>query len=185
MEKTLFTILLGGVLLNNYALQSYLGVSTLLGASKDTKKAAAMGGAVTVVSLLSGLITWPLDHFVLAPLGMEYLRVLTFVTVILAVSYLVGAVVKAACKKSLGLFLPLVALNSSVLALCLNNVSEGLTFVQMLVQSLAVGLGFLLAMLLFCGVRSKIEEQYVPKSFRGLPIYLMAACILALALYAF
>ncbi len=185
MDKSLFAILLGGVLLNNYALQSYLGVSTLLGASKDSKKAVAMGGAVTVVSLLSGLITWPLDQFLLAPLGMEYLRVLAFVAMILAVSYLVGAAVKAICKKPLGIFLPLVALNSSVLALCLNNVSEGLTFLQMLVQSLAVGLGFLLAMVLFCGVRSKIEDQYVPKSFRGLPIHLMAACILALALYAF
>ncbi len=185
MEKTLFAILLGGVLLNNYALQSYLGVSTLLGASKDTKKAVAMGGAVTVVSLLSGLITWPMDRFVLAPMGMEYLRILTFVAVILAVSYLVGAVVKMICKKSLGIFLPLVALNSSVLALCLNNVSEGLDFLQTLVQSLAVGLGFLLAMVLFCGVRSKIEDQYIPKAFRGLPIHLMAACILALALYAF
>jgi len=185
MEKSLFAILLGGVLLNNYALQSYLGVTTFLGASRDTKKATVMGIAVTVVMTLSGFLTWLVNNFVLAAFGLEYLQTLVFVTVILAVAYLVGAAAKAVVKKPLGVFFPLVALNSAVLGVTLNNVTEGYDLLQALVSSVAVGLGFLLAMVVFCGVRSKIEEQYVPKAFRGLPIQLMAASILALALFAF
>ena len=104
---------------------------------------------------------------------------------LLAVAYLVGAAAKAVSKKCLGVWFPLVALNSAVLGVTLNNVAEGYSLLQALVSSVAVGLGFLLAMVVFCGVRSKIEEQYVPKAFRGLPIHLMAASILALALFAF
>ena len=184
MEKSLFAILLGGVLLNNYALQSFLGVTTFLGASKDTKKATVMGIAVTIVMTLSGFLTWLVNNFVLAAFGLEYLQTLVFVAIILAVAYLVGAA-KAVSKKCLGIWFPLVALNSAVLGVTLNNVTEGYSLLQALVSSVAVGLGFLLAMVVFCGVRSKIEEQCVPKAFRGLPIHLMAASILALALFAF
>ena len=185
MEKTLFAILLGGVLLNNYALQSYLGVSTMLGASRETVKAAVTGIAVTVVTVLSTLVIWPLQTFVLAPNGLEYLQTLVFVTVIVAVASLVGAAAKALCKKPLGVWFPLMALNSAVLGVSLTNAAEGFGFLQALVSALAAGLGFLLAMLVFCGVRSRIEEAYVPKAFRGLPVYLMAAAILSLALFAF
>ena len=185
MDKSLFAILLGGVLLNNYALQSFLGVTTFLGASKDPKKATVMGVAVAVVMVLSGFFTWLVNNFVLAAFGLEYLQTLVFVTVILAVAYLVGAAAKTVVKKPLGVFFPLVALNSAVLGVTLNNVTEGYSLLQALVSSAAVGLGFLLAMLVFYGVRSKIEEQYVPKAFRGLPIQLMTASILALALFAF
>ncbi len=185
MDKTLFAILLGGVLLNNYALQSFLGVTTFLGASKDTKKATVMGIAVTIVMTLSGFLTWIVNQYVLAAFGLDYLQTLVFVTIILAVAYLVGAAAKLVVKKPLGVFFPLVALNSAVLGVTLNNIAEGYSLLQALVSSVAVGLGFLLAMVVFCGVRSKIEEQYVPKAFRGLPIKLMAASILALALFAF
>ena len=185
MDKSLFAILLGGVLLNNYALQSFLGVTTFLGASKDTKKATAMGCSVTVVMTLSGFLTWLVNEYVLAAFGLEYLQTLVFVTIILAVAYLVGAAAKLVVKKPLGLWFPLIALNSAVLGVTLNNVAEGYSLLQALVSSVAVGLGFLLAMVVFCGVRSKIVEQNVPKAFRGLPIQLMAASILALALFAF
>ena len=185
MDKSLFAILLGGVLLNNYALQSFLGVTTFLGASKDTKKAAAMGASVTVVMTLAGFLTWLVNAYVLAAFGLEYLQTLVFVAIILAVAYAVGAAAKLVVKKPLGLWFPLIALNSAVLGVTLNNITEGYSLLQALVSSVAVGLGFLLAMLVFCGVRSKIEEQYVPKAFRGLPIQLMTASILALALFAF
>lgn len=183
MEKTLFAILLGGVLLNNYALQSYLGVSTMLGASKETVKAAVTGIAVTVVMVLSMLVIWPVQTFVLAPNGMEYLQTLVFVTVIVAVASVVGAVAKALCKKPLGVWFPLMALNSAVLGVAVN--STAVVFAEAILTALAAGLGFLLAMLVFCGVRSRIEEAYVPKAFRGLPVYLMAAGIISLALFAF
>ena len=185
MEKSLLAILLGGVLLNNYALTSFLGVPTLLGASKDTKKAAVMGIAVTVVMTLSGFLTWLVNEYVLAAFGLEYLQTLVFVTVILAVAYAVGSAAKAVTKKCLGVWFPLIALNSAVLGVTLNNITEGYSLLQALVSSVAVGLGFLLAMVVFCGVRSTIEERNVPAAFRGLPIQLMAAAIVALALFAF
>lgn len=185
MDKSLFAILLGGVLLNNYALQSFLGVTTFLGASKDTKKATVMGIAVTVVMTLAGFLSWLVNEYVLAAFGLEYLQTMVFMGIILVVAYAVGAAAKLVVKKPLGAFFPLVALNSAVLGVTLNNAAEGYSLLQALVSSVAVGLGFLLAMVVFCGVRSKIEEQYVPKAFRGLPIQLMAACILALALFAF
>ena len=113
------------------------------------------------------------------------MQILVFVAVILAVAYGVGSAAKAVVKKPMGLFFPLVALNSAVLGVALNNAAEGLSLLQALVSSVAVGLGFLLAMVVFCGVRSKIEDQHVPAAFRGLPIQLMAAAIVALALFAF
>lgn len=183
MDKTFFAILLGGVLLNNCALQSYLGVSTMLGVSKETVKSAVTGIAVTVVTVLSMLVIWPVQTFVLAPFGLEYLQTLVFVTLIVAVASLVGAAAKALCKKPLGIWFPLVALNSAVLGVCVSNAAVG--FGEALLSALAGGLGFLLALLVFCGVRGRIEEAYVPKAFRGLPVYLMAAAILSLALFAF
>ena len=172
-------------LLNNYALQSFLGVTTFLGASKDTKKAAAMGASVTVVMTLSGFLTWLVNEYVLAAFGLEYLQTLVFVAVILAVAYLVGAAAKAVVKKPLGVFFPLVALNSAVLGVTLNNVTEGYDLLQALVSSVAVGLGFLLAMVLFSGLRSRIDETNVPRPFRGLAVTLIAASFISLAFMGF
>lgn len=183
MEKTLFAIILGGVLLNNYALLNFLGASTFLGATKEACKSAVTGAAVTVVMVLSTLVVWPIQNYVLAPFGLEYLQTLVFVVVILAAAALTGAAAKAICKKPLGVWFPLLALNSAVLGVAVNVVSD--TFVQALVGAAAAGIGFLLAMVLFSGIRSRIEEAYVPKAFRGLPIYLMSAAILSLALFAF
>ena len=182
MENILL-IFLGGVLTSNYALQSYLGVSTLLGASKETVKAAVTGIAVTVVTVLSMLVIWPVQTFLLAPKGLEYLQTLVFVTIIVTVASLVGAAAKALLKKPLGVLFPLVALNSAVLGVAID--AAAMTFGQAALTALAAGLGFLAAMLVFCGVRSRIEEAAVPKAFRGLPVYLMTAAILSLALFAF
>lgn len=185
MEKSMFAIVLSGILLNNYALQNYLGISALLGTAKDAKKSAVLGGAVTVVMVLSAAVCWPVDHFVLSAFGLEYLRTLVFVAIILAAAYLVSAVVKTVVKKPLGIWFPLVALNSAVLGAALNNAAEGLNFLQAVVSALAAGLGFLLAIVVFSGVCDRIEEQHVPRAFRGLPVRLMAAAIIGLALYAF
>jgi electron transport complex protein RnfA len=184
MDKTFFALVLGGVLLNNCALQSFMGVSTLLGAANNTKKAGALGVAVTVVMTISGFLTWLVNDALLAPKGLEYMQTLVFTAVILAVAYVVGAA-KSVVKKPLGVLFPLTALNSAVLGVSVTNITEGYTLMQTLVASLSFGLGFLLAMVVFSGVASRIEDQYVPKSFRGLPIRVMAASIVALALYAF
>lgn len=179
--KALLLIMLGGVLVNNYALEKFLGVGPVLGGRKYGS--AAMGFSVAAVMLLAAAVTWPL-YRLLVLLGAEYLETLIFVLVVLLVVYVLGAMF-AKSGKPVGAYFPLVALNSAVLGLALNNITEGYTYVEALFAALGAGLGFVLAMVLFAGVKSKINERYVPKAFRGLPVMLLAASIISLAFYAF
>lgn len=179
--KALLLIMLGGVLVNNYALEKFLGVGPVLGGRKYGS--AAMGFSVAAVMLLAAAVTWPL-YRLLVLLGAEYLETLIFVLVVLLVVYVLGAMF-AKSGKPVGAYFPLVALNSAVLGLAVNNIAEGYTYVEALFAALGAGLGFVLAMVLFDGVKSKINERYVPKAFRGLPVMLLAASIISLAFYAF
>ena len=179
--KALLLIMLGGVLVNNYALEKFLGVGPILGGRKYGS--AAMGFSVAAVMLLAAAVTWPL-YRLLVLLGAEYLETLIFVLVVLLVVYVLGAMF-AKSGKPVGAYFPLVALNSAVLGLAVNNITEGYTYVEALFAALGAGLGFVLAMVLFAGVKSKINERYVPKAFRGLPVMLLAASIISLAFYAF
>ena len=179
--KALLLIMLGGVLVNNYALEKLLGVGPVLGGRKYGS--AAMGFSVAAVMLLAAAVTWPL-YRLLVLLGAEYLETLIFVLVVLLVVYVLGAMF-AKSGKPVGAYFPLVALNSAVLGLAVNNITEGYTYVEALFAALGAGLGFVLAMVLFAGVKSKINERYVPKAFRGLPVMLLAASIISLAFYAF
>ena len=179
--KALLLIMLGGVLVNNYALEKFLGVGPVLGGRKYGS--AAMGFSVAAVMLLAAAVTWPL-YRLLVLLGAEYLETLIFVLVVLLVVYVLGAMF-AKSDKPVGAYFPLVALNSAVLGLAVNNITEGYTYVEALFAALGAGLGFVLAMVLFAGVKSKINERYVPKAFRGLPVMLLAASIISLAFYAF
>lgn len=173
--------MLGGVLVNNYALEKFLGIGPVLGGRKYGS--AAMGFSVAAVMLLAAAVTWPL-YRLLVLLGAEYLETLIFVLVVLLVVYVLGAMF-AKSGKPVGAYFPLVALNSAVLGLAVNNITEGYTYVEALFAALGAGLGFVLAMVLFAGVKSKINERYVPKAFRGLPVMLLAASIISLAFYAF
>lgn len=179
--KALLLIMLGGVLVNNYALEKFLGVGPVLGGRKYGS--AAMGFSVAAVMLLAAAVTWPL-YRLLVLLGAEYLETLIFVLVVLLIVYVLGAMF-AKSGKPVGAYFPLVALNSAVLGLAVNNITEGYTYVEALFAALGAGLGFVLAMVLFDGVKSKINERYVPKAFRGLPVMLLAASIISLAFYAF
>ena len=179
--KALLLIMLGGVLVNNYALEKFLGVGPVLGGRKYGS--AAMGFSVAAGMLLAAAVTWPI-YRLLVLLGAEYLETLIFVLVVLLVVYVLGAVF-AKSGKPVGAYFPLVALNSAVLGLAVNNITEGYTYVEALFAALGAGLGFVLAMVLFAGVKSKINERYVPKAFRGLPVMLLAASIISLAFYAF
>lgn len=179
--KALLLIMLGGGLVNNYALEKFLGVGPVLGGRKYGS--AAMGFSVAAVMLLAAAVTWPL-YRLLVLLGAEYLETLIFVLVVLLVVYVLGAMF-AKSGKPVGAYFPLVALNSAVLGLAVNNITEGYTYVEALFAALGAGLGFVLAMVLFAGVKSKINERYVPKAFRGLPVMLLAASIISLAFYAF
>ncbi len=181
-------ILMSGVLVNNYVLQQFLGICPFLGVSKKTKEATGMGLAVTFVMLFATLATWPIYKFILVPNQLGYLQIIVFILVIAALVQLVEIVLKKfmpALFKALGVYLPLITTNCAVLGVTLNNISDGYTFTESLVSSLGVGLGFLLAMVLFAGVRSRIENCPAPKCFRGLPVTLISASIVALAFYGF
>ena len=188
MLKQLVLILMGGVLINNYVLQQFLGICPFLGVSKKLNQATGMGVAVTFVMLCATAATWPIYTYALVPLKLEYLQTIVFILVIAALVQFVEIVLKKfipALHQSLGVYLPLITTNCAVLGVTLNNITAGYNFLQSMVSSLGVGLGFLLAMVLFAGVRSRIENCPAPKAFRGVPITLVVASIVALAFYGF
>ena len=186
--KSLILILMSGVLVNNYVLQKFLGICPFLGVSKKFDQASGMGIAVTFVMLCATAVTYPLQTFVLTPLKLEYLQTIVFILVIAALVQFVELVLKKflpALHKSLGVYLPLITTNCAVLGVAINNVTDGYNFLESMLCSLGVGLGFLFAMVLFAGVRSRIENCPSPKPFRGLPVTLIAAAIVSLAFYGF
>ena len=182
--KEILLLILGGVLVNNYAFEKLLGVTPLLGYSRKENKLVALGLSVTAVMLLVAAIAYPVQ-LALANSGLGYLRLLVFVVLVLLVVYLVELIVKAVVHQCLGVYFPLIALNSAVLGLALENSVRGYSFDQSLAAALGVGLGFLVALLLMNGVQSRIEEKHIPAAFRGLPISLLAASIIAMVLVAF
>lgn len=188
MAKELILILMGGVLVNNYVLQQFLGICPFLGVSKKVNQASGMGVAVTFVMLFATAATWPIYNYILVPLGLEYLQIIVFILVIATLVQFVEIILKKfipSLHASLGIYLPLITTNCAVLGVTLNNITAGYNFLESIIASLGVGLGFLLAMVLFAGVRSRINDVNSPKCFRGLPVTLMAASIVALAFYGF
>ena len=186
--KSLILILMGGVLVNNYVLQRFLGICPFLGVSKKVNQAAGMGVAVTFVMLCATAATWPIHMLLLAPNGLGYLQTIVFILVIASLVQFVEIVLKKfipALHASLGIYLPLITTNCAVLGVTINNITDGYNFLESMIASLGVGLGFLLAMVLFAGVRSRIENCPSPKCFRGVPITLVAAAIVSLAFFGF
>ncbi|MBO5945809.1 MAG: electron transport complex protein RnfA [Clostridia bacterium] len=188
MLKELILILMAGVLVNNYVLQQFLGICPFLGVSKKVGQASGMGIAVTFVMLFATAATWPIYTYVLVPCKLEYLQTIVFILVIAALVQFVEIILKKFVPplyKSLGVYLPLITTNCAVLGVTLNNIIAGYNFAESMFSSLGVGLGFLLAMVLFAGVRSRIENNPAPKPFKGIPITLVAASIVALAFFGF
>lgn len=189
MIKNLIIILMSSVLVNNYTLSKFLGICPFLGVSKKTDQATGMGIAVTVVMVVATVAAWPIQKFILDPLGLGYLQTIVFILVIATLVQFVEIVLKKyipALHKSLGVYLPLITTNCAVLGVTINNISDGYNFIESIFSALGCGLGFLLAMVLFAGVRSVLEgNDKIPKSFRGLPITLIAASIVSLSFMGF
>ena len=186
--KLLLYIMLTGVFVNNYVLQKFLGICPFLGVSKKFDQASGMGIAVTFVMLCATAVTWPIQTYVLDAFDLGYLQTIVFILVIAALVQFVEIVLKKfipALHKSLGVYLPLITTNCAVLGVAINNITDGYNFVESMFSSLGVGLGFLLSMVLFAGVRSRIENCPAPKAIQGLPITLIAASIVSLAFYGF
>ena len=182
--KQLIIILLSSVLINNYVLSRFLGICPFLGVSKKLGQAVGMGVSVTLVMLLATLVTWPIQYLVLVPFGLEYLQTIVFILVIASLVQMLEVFLKKfspALHQGLGVYLPLITTNCAVLGVCINNITDSYTFLESMVSSLGCGLGFLLAMLLFSGLREKIDESEVPAPFRGVAITLIAASFISLA----
>ena len=185
MFKSLIVILLSAVLVNNYVLARFLGICPFLGVSKKLDQATGMGIAVTAVILLATAVTWPIQKFVLDALNLGYMQTVVFILVIASLVQMLDLLLKKfspALHKGLGVYLPLITTNCAVLGVTINNITDGYTFLESMVNTLGVGLGFLLAMVLFSGLRSRIDETNIPKPFRGLASTLIAASFLSLAL---
>ena len=184
----LLTVLLAGILTNNYVLAKTTGICPFLGVSKKFQQAAGMGVAVIFVMLCVTAATWPIYTYILEAFDLVYLQTIVFILVIAALVQFVEIVLKRFIPplyKSLGVYLPLITTNCAVLGIANENIDKGYDFVTSMVSSLGVGLGFLLAMILFAGVRLRIENCPAPKSFRGIPITLVAAAIVAMAFSGF
>ncbi len=186
--KSLVAILLTAVLVNNYVLRQFLGICPFLGVSKKLNQAVGMGVAVTFVMLLATAVTWPIQILVLDKLGLSYMQTIVFILVIAALVQFVEIFLKKfipSLHKSLGVYLPLITTNCAVLGVTINNIKDGFNFGESMVNSLGCGLGFMLAMVLFSGVRSRIDESDIPEHFKGLPATLIAASFVSLAFFGF
>ena len=194
--KELIAIVMAAILVNNYVLAQFLGICPFLGVSKKLDQAAGMSVAVIFVMLLATAVTYPIQFFVLNPNGLGYLQTIVFILVIAALVQLVEIILKKyipALHASLGVYLPLITTNCAVLGVCISNVDNYLTatggfgggFVQAMFNSLGSGLGFLLAMVLFAGVRSRVDKCKCPECFKGMPITLISAAIVSVSFMGF
>lgn len=193
MIKSLVAVFLAAILTENYVLSKFLGICPFLGVSKKLNTAVGMSTAVTFVMVLATAVTWPIYTFILEPNGLTYLETIVFILIIAALVQLVEIVLRKfvpSLYQALGIYLPLITTNCAVLGVTMLVIQKGETYasfgyVHSLVNALGSGLGFMLAMVLFAGVRSRLESCDIPKSLRGLPITLIAASLVAVSFLGF
>jgi len=186
--RAMIIIMMSAVLVNNYVLRKFLGVCPFLGVSKDLKSSVGMGVAVMFVMLIAAAVTWPIYTFLLQTNGLGYLQTVVFIIVIATLVQLVEIVLKKfipTLYDSLGVYLPLMTTNCAVFAVTISNISGELSYAESIVNALGSGMGFLLAMVLFTGVRSQTDSAEPPKAFEGIPLTLISAAILSLAFFGF
>lgn len=188
MLTSILSISLGAILINNFIFSQFLGCCPFLGCSSKVDTAVGMGLAVTFVMGLASAICWVVDTYVLQALNLGFLQTLTFILVIAALVQFVEMFLKKAIPSlysALGIYLPLITTNCAVLGVAVLNIDEKYNFGQSMVNALGAGLGFLLAMVLFAGVRGRMENMDIPESFQGLPITLIAASIVSMSFMGF
>lgn len=186
--KEMLVILVAAILSENFVLSKFMGICPFLGVSKKLSTAVGMSVAVTFVMVLATAVTYPIYANLLVPNDLAYLQTIVFILVIATLVQFVEIVLKkfiSPLYNALGIFLPLITTNCAVLGVTLLNFTKELTYTQSLVNSLGAGLGFLLAMVLFAGVRSRIEASDVPQFLKGLPITLISASLVSLSFLGF
>ncbi|MBE7060521.1 MAG: electron transport complex subunit RsxA [Ruminococcaceae bacterium] len=184
----LFVIAITAILMENFVLSKFLGICPFLGVSKKLDTALGMGAAVTFVMTLSAAVTWCVQRFLLEPFGLEYLQTIAFILVIAAlVQFVEMALMKLVppLYDALGIYLPLITTNCAVLGSAIIVQTSGYSFIEGVVYAFASAIGFMLAMVLFAGVRERLEECDIPEFMRGIPITLVSASLLSLAFFGF
>ncbi|MBQ4573533.1 MAG: RnfABCDGE type electron transport complex subunit A [Clostridia bacterium] len=187
MIKVFLAILLTGILTDNFILSKFLGICPFLGVSKKVNTAVGMSAAVIFVMVLATAVTYPINTL-LVNNDMEYLQTIVFILVIAALVQLVEIILKkymVSLYNALGIYLPLITTNCAVLGVVLLNVEEGYSFGESIVSSLGAGLGFMVAMIMFAGVRERLEGADIPKSLQGLPITLVSASLVSMSFLGF
>ena len=188
MIQQLLIIAIGSAFINNVVLSQFLGICPFLGVSKKISTAAGMGSAVVFVITLSSAVAAAIYKFLLVPLDITYLQTIVFILVIAALVQFVEMFLKKSMKglyKALGVYLPLITTNCAVLGVAITNVSKDYTILESVVNGLATSVGFLISIVILAGLREKMEYNDIPKAFRGMPIVLLTACLMAIAFFGF
>lgn len=186
--KEIILIAIAAIFVENFVLSKFLGICPFLGVSKKTSTAVGMGGAIIFVITISSLVTWPIYEYLLKPYDLTYLRTIVFILVIAALVQLVETVMKKFMPplyRALGIYLPLITTNCAVLGSALLIVEREYTLAKAVVFGFASAVGFTLALVLFSGVRERIETNDIPPAFQGLPITLVAAALVSVAFFGF
>ena len=185
---TLFAIIIGAIFVNNVVLSQFLGICPFLGVSSKVETSMGMGMAVTFVMALATLVTWCIQQYILVPFGIEYMQTITFILVIAALVQMVEIVLKKvspALYQALGIFLPLITTNCAVLGVAIITVQKDFDLLTGVIYAVAAALGFALALILFAGIRERLEVEDTPEAMRGVPIALITAGLLAMAFMGF
>ncbi|MCR4879689.1 MAG: RnfABCDGE type electron transport complex subunit A [Bacilli bacterium] len=177
--------ILSSMLIDNVVLSRFYGICPFLGVSRKVKSSLGMGIAVVFVILLATVICWPLYHYILVPAGIPFMDTVAYILVIASLVQLIGLFIKKyspSLYKSLGIYLPLITTNCAVLGVAQGNTDQGLNFLQALANGIGTSVGFLLIIVTFSCIRTRLDSANTPKAFKGLPIALVTAAIMAIAL---
>ena len=188
MLKHMILLIIGGALINNVVLNQFLGICSFLGVSREMKASASLGGAVIFVITIASAVSSLLYTYVLAPLGMDFMKTIVFILIIAALVQIVEMFLKKKSPgiyQSLGIFLPLITTNCAVLGVALTNVQNQYNFLESVLSGFGTALGFTLAIILLASIRERINEEDIPRPLRGAPIVLIAAALMSVAFMGF
>ena len=188
MELSYFAIIIGAIFVNNVVLAQFLGICPFLGVSSKVDTSLGMGAAVTFVMALSSIVAWSIQEFILVPLGIGYMQTIVFILVIAALVQMVEIVLKKVSPslyQALGIFLPLITTNCAVLGVAILMIQKEFNLLQSFTYSVSTALGFALALVIFAGLRERLELEDVPAALKGIPVSLIVAAILAMAFMGF
>ena len=188
MNSSLIMIIISGALINNVVLNQFLGICSFLGVSKQMKASASLGGAVIFVITIASAVASLLYDYVLAPLGLDYMKTIVFILVIAALVQIVEMFLKKkspSMYQALGIYLPLITTNCAVLGVALTNVQNGYNFTQCVYSGFGTAVGYTIAIVLLASIRSRIREEDIPAPLRGAPIVLISAALMSIAFMGF